>query len=165
MKTPCTTHKRVENKGYNYGEDRYLNGREQRQCPACLLWFFHGEFGKGWKAATKPPEEKFKRAQITMTPEHFTATAKDRSGMVRRALEFYPKQEIDYCIVGMLARATLEVGESGKTLRLDIDFYGGASVRIENIDFPPPRIEHGQFLKVTAFRDKTIIELVNPPTP
>lgn len=34
----------------------------------------------------KPPEEKFRRAQITMTPEHFTATAKDRSGMVRRAL-------------------------------------------------------------------------------
>jgi hypothetical protein len=24
---------------------------EQRQCPHCLRWYFHGEFGKGWKAA------------------------------------------------------------------------------------------------------------------
>lgn len=43
----------------------------------------------GSGAPKKPPEQKFKRAQITMTPEHFAATAKDRSGMVRRALELY----------------------------------------------------------------------------
>ena len=46
----------------------------------------------GSGAPKKPPEKKFKRAQITMTPEQFTATAKDRSGTVRRALDLYLKK-------------------------------------------------------------------------
>lgn len=37
----------------------------------------------------KPPEEKYVRAQITMTKAHHAATAGDRAGIVRRALDLY----------------------------------------------------------------------------
>ena len=40
----------------------------------------------------KPPEEKYVRAQITMTKAHHTATAGDRAGIVRRALDLYFKK-------------------------------------------------------------------------
>jgi hypothetical protein len=29
-------------------------GAKQRQCPHCLRWYFHGEFGRGWKAGLNP---------------------------------------------------------------------------------------------------------------
>jgi hypothetical protein len=56
MKNTCT-HKQDETpKGYQKFEDKGERGLEQRQCPVCKLWYFHGEFGKGWAKGIKYSE-------------------------------------------------------------------------------------------------------------
>lgn len=47
---PCPHHKPIQG-GYFKYEDKY--GKDQRQCPDCLRWFFHGEFGRGWAKGLK----------------------------------------------------------------------------------------------------------------
>lgn len=53
MKDECTTHKPI-----TYGHwawfDKLKRAPKQRQCPTCLRWYFHGEFGRGWAKALKP---------------------------------------------------------------------------------------------------------------
>ena len=52
MKEPCRHH-------YILSKDRWIymdkadRGCEQRQCPHCLRWYFHGEFGRGWAKGLK----------------------------------------------------------------------------------------------------------------
>ena len=108
----------------------------------------------------KPPEQKFRRAQITMTPEHFADTAKDRSGMVRRALEFYPKQEIDYCIVGIVESIGFEAYEGRVKYDLRIRFVGDAECTIWRFDgilnFGPK-----DTVRVTSFKSQTTVEVLN----
>lgn len=59
MKTPCPHHTPFSHKYYfnEKVEKMIMDKREQRQCPDCLFWFFHGEFGKGWKAGRRETEE------------------------------------------------------------------------------------------------------------
>lgn len=37
-------------------EKKAEKGLQQRQCPTCLRWYFHGEYGKGWKQGIKLEE-------------------------------------------------------------------------------------------------------------
>lgn len=54
MKEPCK-HKPMKHKGMldllAKVKQKTERGAKQRQCPHCLRWCFHGEFGRGWKAA------------------------------------------------------------------------------------------------------------------
>lgn len=48
----CKHNKRLEVnslEAYYQYEAKVEKGLKQRQCPKCCKWFFHGEFGKGWK--------------------------------------------------------------------------------------------------------------------
>ena len=49
---PCATHI-TKPGGYFKNEDRWERAM-QCQCPHCFLWFFHGEFGRGWAKGLKP---------------------------------------------------------------------------------------------------------------
>ena len=53
----CATHKPIEG-GYFKYEDKWERNCEQRQCPHCLRWFFHGEFGIGWHKGIKAQKNK-----------------------------------------------------------------------------------------------------------
>ena len=53
MKEPCQHHRINLNKGHCDGDEKADRGLEQRQCPTCLRWFFHGEFGRGWAKGLK----------------------------------------------------------------------------------------------------------------
>ena len=53
---PCATH--IPLKGMSIEnlvkfDVRANNGGLQRQCPQCLRWYFHGEFGRGWAKGLK----------------------------------------------------------------------------------------------------------------
>jgi hypothetical protein len=50
---PCAIHTPKDG-GYFKYEERMERGAKQRQCPHCLRWYFHGEFGRGWKAGLNP---------------------------------------------------------------------------------------------------------------
>lgn len=66
MKHICTHHKKIENytlEDWDKYELKVLKGCESRQCPDCQCWFFHGEFGKGWKKAIKHDEHGKAKAQ------------------------------------------------------------------------------------------------------
>lgn len=53
----CSTHIQVGPTDYigrALWAEKLLRRGVQRQCPACLLWYFHCEFGPGWKKGRKP---------------------------------------------------------------------------------------------------------------
>ncbi len=61
MKEPCKHHapeKVINIDAWDYWAEREKKGLQQRQCPTCLRWYFHGEFGKGWKGAIKFGDSK-----------------------------------------------------------------------------------------------------------
>jgi hypothetical protein len=53
MKPPCPHHKPLGLAGFFKYKDKADKYLEQRQCPTCLRWYFHGEFWKGWKKGIK----------------------------------------------------------------------------------------------------------------
>lgn len=72
----------------------------------------------------KDPKDKVVKCYISMTQAHHAATEGDRSGIIRRALDWYPG-EVDLCISGVVKSVEFTAGGMA-----NIDFVGGASLSV-----------------------------------
>lgn len=108
----------------------------------------------------KDPAAKYPKVKITMTPEHYAATEVNRSGMVRRALDFYPG-EVDTCIAGIVQSVVFRTN-LGNSVRVSIGFVGGASVTlyVQRTFFCAP----GDKLKVTFCDGHSNVQKINQPS-
>jgi len=74
------------------------------------------KFGGQQEGSGRPKKDatdKFPKVKITMTPEHYAATAGDRSGMVRRALDGMAELARLKDLLEIVRRyAVIEYGES-----------------------------------------------------
>ena len=107
----------------------------------------------------KDPKDTVIKCKISITQAHHAATEGDRSGMIRRALEWYPKHEIDYCIVGKVYNAYFETSPYGETYTLRITFEGGAECAILRQKVVT-LFSLGDTIKVTSFKGETTIEVL-----
>lgn len=107
----------------------------------------------------KPTSETVIKCHLSMTQAHHKATAGDRAGIIRRALDWYPG-DVDFCIVGKVYSVWYEPNTHRGGYVLTLQFLGGLRLPlyVSSID---TEIRVGGTVKVTIFGDESAVEVLN----